>query len=71
LGSFVLGGHVGTGRAFRLLEAVIVLAEAAEEVWVEATAPVRARTTTNARTMIFMDILLWSYNFLGRFTRIF
>jgi hypothetical protein len=44
---------VGTGRERRLLEAVIVLAEA-EEVWVEAATPVRARTTTNARTMIFM-----------------
>jgi hypothetical protein len=27
----------------------------AEEVWVEATAPVRTRTATTARTMFFME----------------
>ncbi len=48
------GGQVGTGRERRLLDATIVLAEAAEELCVEATAPVRARTTTKARTMVFM-----------------
>ncbi len=30
----------------------------ADDVWVEATAPVRARTTTKARTMVFMVLLL-------------
>ena len=53
-GSLVFGGQVGTGSAFKLLEAVIVRAEAAAGVWVAATAPVSARTTTKARTMIFM-----------------
>jgi hypothetical protein len=39
-------------------EEAIVRAEA-DDVWVEATAPVRARTTTKARTMVFMVLLLW------------
>ena len=39
-------------------EEAIVRAEA-DDVWVEAAAPVRARTTTNARTMVFMMLLLW------------
>jgi hypothetical protein len=39
-------------------EEAIVRAEA-EDVWVEATAPVRASTTTNARTMIFIMIPFW------------
>jgi len=48
------GGQVGTGIAEERMEAeTIVLAEAVD-VWVEAAAPVRARTTTKARTMIFM-----------------
>jgi hypothetical protein len=34
--------------------------EEAEAVWVEAAAPVRARTTTKARTMFFMLIHLES-----------
>lgn len=49
LGEF--GGHIGVGAAL-ILEAVIVVL--AEEVWVVAAAPVRARTTTKARTMFFM-----------------
>jgi hypothetical protein len=36
-------------------EEAIVRAEA-DDVWVEAAAPVRARTTTKARTMIFMVV---------------
>jgi hypothetical protein len=36
-------------------EEAIVLAEA-EDVRVEAAAPVRARTTTKARTMFFMGV---------------
>lgn len=50
LGEF--GGHIGIGEA--LTFAVIVALEEAEEVWVVAAAPVRARTTTKARTMFFM-----------------
>jgi hypothetical protein len=50
LGEF--GGQVGVGRA--LTFAVIAALEEAEEVWVVAAAPVRARTTTKARTMFFM-----------------
>jgi hypothetical protein len=52
------GGQVGTGITEECMdEEAIVLAEA-DDVWVEAAAPVRARTTTNARTMIFMVLLL-------------
>ncbi len=49
------GGQVGTGmKDEEVIEAeAIVLAEA-EDVRVEAAAPVRARTTTKARTMFFM-----------------
>lgn len=49
-GSF--GGHMGIGAA--LVLAVMVALEEAEEVWLVAAAPVRARTTTKARTMFFM-----------------
>jgi len=47
------GGHIGIGIAL-VFEAVIVAWVEAEEIWVEAAAPVRARTTTKARTMFFM-----------------
>lgn len=47
------GGHMGVGAAL-ILEAVMVVLAEAEEIWVEAAAPVRARTTTKARTMFFM-----------------
>lgn len=47
-----LGGHMGIGIALTL--AVMVALEEAEEVWLVAAAPVRARTTTKARTMFFM-----------------
>ena len=40
-------------------EEAIVRAEA-DDVWVEAAAPVRARTTTKARTRFFMMLLLWN-----------
>ena len=47
------GGHIGVGRA--LVRATAILEEeVAVETWVEATAPVRTRATTAARTMIFM-----------------
>jgi hypothetical protein len=45
-------GHIGVGIALDL-ETMVVLAEV-EEICVEAAAPVRARTTTKARTMFFM-----------------
>lgn len=43
---------MGIGAA--LVFATIAVLEEAEEVWVVAAAPVRARTTTKARTMFFM-----------------
>jgi hypothetical protein len=66
-GSLVFGGQVGTGRALRLLEAVIDRAVVTVEACVEATAPVRARTTTKARTKIFMALpLLETYECLAK-----
>jgi hypothetical protein len=48
-----LGAHMGTG--IMLVRAAVTLLETeAEEVRVVAVAPVRARTTTKARTMIFI-----------------
>jgi len=44
---------MGVGRALFLATVTLDCVEA-EETWVEATAPVRARTTTKARTMYFM-----------------
>jgi hypothetical protein len=44
---------MGIGIAL-VLEAVIFVWAEAEAIWVEATAPVRARTTTNARTIYFI-----------------
>jgi hypothetical protein len=44
---------MGVGIA-EVLEAVMVFLVLEEEAWVEATAPVRTRTTTAARTMCFM-----------------
>jgi len=41
------------GIALFLATETVVLMEAAE-IWVEAAAPVRARTTTKARTMFFI-----------------
>lgn len=43
---------MGIGMALFL--AMTAVLEEAEEVWVVAAAPVRARTTTKARTMFFM-----------------
>lgn len=48
-----LGGQLGTGTAL-VLEMIILLEAFAEEIWLEAAKPVRARTTTKARTMFFM-----------------
>jgi len=48
------GGQVGTGMAEEVIVDEAIVRAEADEVLVEATAPVRARTTTNARTMIFM-----------------
>ncbi len=54
------GGQVGIGIRFDCIEEeAIERAEADADVWVEAIAPVRARTTTNARTMFFMVLLLF------------
>jgi hypothetical protein len=50
------GGHIGTGKALVLAAAILVWADA-EATWVEAAAPVRARTTTKARMMNFMELL--------------
>ena len=44
---------MGMGMALVLEATIMVLAEE-EEIWEEAAAPVRARTTTKARTMFFM-----------------
>jgi hypothetical protein len=46
------GAHIGVGRALFL--ATVTFEVEAEETWVEATAPVRTRAATTARTMIFM-----------------
>jgi hypothetical protein len=51
------GGHVGMGMRFDCMELeAIERAEAEADVWVEANAPVTARTTTNARTRCFMGV---------------
>src|SRR6185437_15707284 len=60
-GSF--GGHMGTGIALFFATATVVLVEA-EEIWVEAAAPVRARTTTKARTMFFIWITTKNFLFV-------
>lgn len=52
------GGQVGTGITEEVIEEAAIVQAEADDVWVEATAPVRARTTTKARTMIFMMRLL-------------
>jgi len=50
-----LRGHIGTGRALVLDTTTVLEALLFEEVICEeAAAPVRARTTTKARTMFFM-----------------
>ena len=53
---FPSGGQVGTGMKLECIEAEAIVRAEADDVWVEATAPVRARTTTNTRTMVFMGI---------------
>jgi hypothetical protein len=64
-----LGGHMGMGAAL-VFEAAITLEEEAEEVWVEAAAPVRARTTTKARIMFCMmytpKVVFLSVDFAGQ-----
>jgi hypothetical protein len=47
------GGQVGTGSML-VRAAVTLFCVVAEEVWVVATAPVRTRTTTKARTKCFI-----------------
>jgi len=53
------GGQSGTGIELECIEEEAIVRAEADDVWVEATAPVRARTTTKARTMIFMVLLLF------------
>ena len=52
------GAQVGIGRALVLamvaLTVVVAFELEADEIWVEAAAPVTARTTMKARTMFFM-----------------
>jgi len=52
------GAQVGMGRALVLamvaLTVVVAFELEADEIWVEAAAPVTARTTMKARTMFFM-----------------
>jgi hypothetical protein len=48
------GGQVGTGIAEEVIEDEAIARAETADVWVEAAAPVRARTTTKARTMFFM-----------------
>ena len=53
------GAHMGTGSMLVRATVTLFWVEA-EEVWVEATAPVRTRTATKARTMVFMELPLLS-----------
>src|SRR5215475_7864167 len=54
------GAHMGVGRA--LFRATVTFLEVeAEEIWVEATAPVRTRAATTARTTVFMICSFESY----------
>lgn len=53
------GGQVGIGIKPECMEEEAIVRAEADDVWVEATAPVRARTTTKARTMFFILLLLW------------
>jgi hypothetical protein len=48
------GGQVGMGMRRDCIDEDAIIRAEADDVWVEATAPVRARTTTKARTMFFM-----------------
>src|SRR3982750_794240 len=56
------GAHMGVGRALFFARVTLLEVEA-EETWVEATAPVRTRATTTARTMVFMRFILFFYKF--------
>ena len=47
------GGQVGTGSMLTLATVTLLWVEA-EEVWVVATAPVRTKATTKARTSCFI-----------------
>ena len=54
------GGHMGTGNMLVRATVTLFWVEA-EEVWVVATAPVRARTTTKVRTAIFINLTPFRY----------
>jgi hypothetical protein len=54
------GGQVGTGSIL-VRDAVTLFEVEAEEVWVVvAAAPVRTRTTTKARIIVFMKETPWN-----------
>jgi hypothetical protein len=50
---------MGTGIA--LLRATVTFAVEAEEIWVEAKAPVMTRAATAVRMMVFMELVLFQY----------
>ena len=65
-----LGGHIGVGMALFFAMVTLEVAEA-EEIWVEATAPVRTRAATTARTISFMTrstpkVVFTSKDFAGQ-----
>jgi hypothetical protein len=45
---------MGVGMALFFAMVILEVADA-EEIWVEAAAPVRARAMTRARTIVFME----------------
>jgi hypothetical protein len=49
------GAHIGVGRALLRATVTWALVVEAEEIWVEAKAPVMTRAATAVRTMSFMD----------------
>jgi hypothetical protein len=46
---------------------MVTLVAEAEEIWVEAKAPVRARATARARMMLFMGIYLEKFTNVAKF----
>jgi hypothetical protein len=56
---------MGTGIA--LLRATVTLAVEAEEIWVEAKAPVMTRAAAATRMMLFMGIYLEKFTDVAKF----
>jgi hypothetical protein len=54
------GGHIGVGRALLRAMLTLELVEA-EEIWVEAKAPVTTRAATTVRITNFMDVYLGKF----------